>query len=1053
MASAKETRIAELRALVEELGLPGDVDRLIEGGLRFIKQIEESDRFKLVPGEYLGIDVGAGKRKLDISIELRKFGITEELETLLREIDITESLSSDEITLRRGSDTERGIVTEDSELSEAVLIQLLDIGNRTGIVELFEEAGIDEDALPAFLEERSDFANDIRRKMFEVRGADYGDDPVLMIESAEFQDVLNASIQSIVLYEIANNEGYSARTRELAETNRKVIGDEARLQPTGTVFNEVVGASTNANWLAGLDLGAPTYEMAGSEWFAIEDRILELTGRVPDERLETRLAKELREAESTDPMGYFTTNWEPTIGEYVAAYDRIDTTGYDGTLTPLVEKWLDSNITGQLRRDLRDNLKGKLLQHFNTTGIQNKQDLYKDFLNITEETPSGDDSGFRTAINDYMAIMVGDDGITAGLTANGMTYEKLLNIIPEGTLLNTPEEIVDYVYGWTESWNVSEAGQANPIVPTSTREDSNTLIRSELIKALGAGTFANIPNSMYGAIFEKIEGELIAASNAGGIVQDSAGIRSFINKNASKFVADSLRQQVLTVEGGELLIQAWESMGVQAMDGLVNMVSEGNLDGDSYLFDGAVAEQLSNAAPFSLRQAQVQASLSNAGLDLLPVGDRGVATQSAVTYFNNLFSRYDFVNAYDNVFDRTNAVLDSNEFKSQLPTYVDQSLEDLMGESALVSGMIDLYGSARNVVEASGIDPTNMTSGEYIESLEDFGISLSTVILDQTHTPESVAKFSNLRDSFQNSQGDATVLQKYIRDSVITFAENQGITDADELGSLISASLEFAARNVGPLRVFQDTDEFIRRSDIQGEIGKIAGEQAFGKLRTEGIRGFIEGQGFDPADVASFSGFAQSLFDQLEATAEEGATPEDILASDEFVQAFAKERQQVDEKVAREAEEETPVARAARERQVAGTAHALLDPQLQEHVSKFLGSTGDIGDPAEVQREFEKYVQEQQAQTSERAQAQSGVGHLATQTTGEAALSFGDFINALDSDQSPTSSADFFQSFLDQRLDSSVLVGKQRQARVNRIRTAAPTGGSQIRNPSLGIGL
>jgi hypothetical protein len=89
--------------------------------------------------------------------------------------------------------------------------------------------------------------------------------------------------------------------------------------------------------------------------------------------------------------------------------------------------------------------------------------------------------------------------------------------------------------------------------------------------------------------------------------------------------------------------------------------------------------------------------------------------------------------------------------------------------------------------------------------------------------------------------------------------------------------------------------------------------------------------------------------------------------------------------------------------------------------------------------------------TSQQAQSQTGTGHLATQTTGEV-LSFGDYINKLDSELSPTSSADFYQSFLTTQLGNEVLVGKQRQGRVNRIRTASPTGGKQIRNPSLGVG-
>lgn len=986
-----------------------------------------------------------------IEERMEELGLSDEVLAIIDEYALTEKLTADEIATRSDTDIERGINLQQGEINTAVLEQLLSIQDRQGVVELYDKVGIAEDVLPAFLTERSDFANDLQRKMFEIRGAAFGDDRIAMIESAEFQDLLRASIQSIVLYEVENNEEYPLRLREFATANRKALAEEVRILTTGSIFKDVVGAATNVNWLEGVEPGSLTYEMAGSEWFTIEDRILALTGNRPDERLERRLAQELRDAESTDPVKYFTENWEPNIREFTSAYDRIDVNGYDGTLNPLVERWLDPNIKGQLRVDLRNSLKQKLLEHFNNTGTQNKQDLVRDYLGVTDESPAPDYSGYEAAINDYMAIMVGDDGIVAGLTASGLDYRRLLELAPAGTVLNTTEEIIDYVYGYVEDWNGSDAGQAAPIVPTSTRVDSNVLIRRELIKVLGGGTFANIPNSMYGALFDRIESELEDANRIGNIVQDSAGVEGFINKHAARLVASSLRQQVLSVEGGELLVQAWESMGVQTMDGLVNMVSTGDLDGTTYSFD-SISSQLTNAAPFSQRQAQVQASLSSAGLNLLPEILRGDATNDAISKFNELFASDEYKLAYENVFDRTNAVLEADAYTSILPTYVDQALETSMGNSPLLDAMIDLYGSARNMVTASGINPTNMTSKEYVSSLEEFGMSLSTRMLDKTHTPESVDKFSNLRDSFENSGGEATDLQKMIRASVLTFAEGAGITDVDEIGALINEAMSFANNNIGPLRVFQSADDFIDRADIQGQIGKIAGEQTFGKLRTEGIREFIEGQFLDSSQVVSLGGFAQSLFDDLESLSEDGATPKDILESDEFIQAFAKERQAADERAEAKAEAESPMVKQARERQTANMAHTLLDPQLQAHVGKFLGATGDIGDPADVQREFEKFVQDQQAQTSAQAQSQTGTGWLSTQTTGEV-LSFGDYLNKLDSVQSPSSSANFYQSFLTQRLGSDVLVGKQRQTRVNRIRTASPTGGKQIRNPSLGVGL
>ena len=1018
-----------------------------------------------------------------IETRMASMGFSDEVTAILAEYTLTETLTDEELEKRSETDIDRGINLTQGEIDTAVLGQLLSIQDLQGVVELYNEVGIAEDELPAFLTERSEFANDLQRKMFEVRGEAFGDDRIAMIESAEFQDVLRASIQSIVLYEVENNEEYPLRIREYATTNRKQLAEDVRVLPTGPVFKEVVGAATDVNWLAGVEPNAPTYEMAGSEWFAIEYRIVELTGRLPDERLEMRLAQEIRDAESTDPVKYFTENWEPTIGEFVSAYDRIDVEGYDGTLTPLVEQWLDPNIKGQLRVDLRNALKQKLLEHYNNTGIQNKHDLVRDYLGVTDESPAPNYSGYEAAINDYMAIMVGDDGIAAGLTAAGLTYARLLGVAPEGTALNNAEEIIDYVYSWVEDWNVGDydddAGQAAPISPTSTRLESNVLIRRELIKELGSNTFANIPNSMYGALFERIESELQDASRAGNVVQDAAGVTGFINKHASRLVSHSIRQQILSVAGGEDLLNSWESMGVQTMDGLMNMVENGTLDGGTYDFT-TVSEQIANAAPVSQRQSQVQGRLTNAGLGLLPVIERGSATQAAVNHFNNLFNRDEYRIAYPSVFDREQAVMDSDEFKEMLTVFVDQSLEQVMSQSALTQAMIELYGSSRNVVEAANIDPTNMTSGEYIDALEEFGLALSTTILDGTHTPESVDKFSTLRDSFKNSQGDVTEVQKFMREAVLSYAEKEGITDVEDISSLLDAALSFADSNIGPLRVYQSPEDFME-SDIQGEISRIATEQgeadikkaeaeaeadaeeALSKLRTSSLRTFIEDQGLNPADVATFGNFAQSLFNQLESSAEEDTTPEEIIASAEFTEAFAKERKVFDEREAdyaerraeKELEEETPLQKAMKERQVADTAHSLLAPQLQEHIRKFLGSSvnyNDLANPADTQRDFEKYVQDQQAMTAERAQDQSGTGYLATQTTGEV-LSFGDFINKLDSDESPTSSADFYQSFLTTQLGNEVLVGKQRQGRVNRIRTATPTGGRQIQNPSLGVGL
>ena len=267
----------------------------------------------------------------------------------------------------------------------------------------------------------------------------------------------------------------------------------------------------------------------------------------------------------------------------------------------------------------------------------------------------------------------------------------------------------------------------------------------------------------------------------------------------------------------------------------------------------------------------------------------------------------------------------------------------------------------------------------------------------------------------------------------------------------------------GDAPMFESQADVLTSPDFRSELLKfkddILDREAGFTDAEQAVAQYVQGLDLLPEDVPAALRNAQSAFSQLEVT---GMSIEDILASEEFLSSITEVTDAGDARRLRLEEdkiyeEERRVAQV--DQQFMRNAQEVLDPAFRRYVERLMGSSVSdelINDLLpDLLRQFKASGESELSGGfvgyNRRAEIDGATGETTYVRSDDETR---EELDARSLSQQKIELGNRFGDFASQQgFGLQKLLGRQKEMRVGRIRTAVPTGGRRVNNPNLGVGL
>lgn len=633
---------------------------------------------------------------------------------------------------------------------------------------------------------------------------------------------------------------------------------------------------------------------------------------------------------------------------------------------------------------------------------------------------------------------------------------------------------LDLVWLWelSDKEDTSQKGMLDSIIeagvaiglPTIVLDPEAVNRRSFIIDMLN-GRYDDLDGYSREAIISGIDAEIpFLTDDTGQVFQTlstnnlTAFSVAFSNQISVTDLVDAvLKNNILSAGGEELLAQMEQGLGTFP-EAFVNAYRTLDIDQNTkYATQWQFAiKNLTDALPKVSTDLQLTNMIDNSASNFGTASYQSIYNhaEELTTQMLRRYTDYDREDLFDGTIDADLAAAGEapTGFAERVTMFVNQQFQNLIGDDTLAAGIIEEYGSA-NEFFAANMHLQEADSAEIREALEN--IPELTDLLQAEKTEEEIAEELRIADAGA------------LRDFLSSFAGDLTLSQQAVLNQQASSLLESLTGGDAPMFESQDavltSTEFLDeltgfRDDIlDREAGFTGAEQA--------VAQYVQGLDLLPEDVASALRSAQSAFSQLEAT---GMSTEDILGSAEFKASITEVTDAGDARRLRLEEdkiynEERTLARA--DQLFAQNVQEVLDPAFRKYVERLMGSSVSdelINDLLpDLLRQFK--ASGQSGMTGGFGGVSAGTGDLSMgeverdefgNQTSESQESLDARSLALRRIEQQAELGDRFSAFAsEQGLGLQRLLNRQKELRVGRVRTAAPTGGRQIRNPSLGVGL
>ena len=741
---------------------------------------------------------------------------------------------------------------------------------------------------------------------------------------------------------------------------------------------------------------------------------------------------------------WFFVEKAPTLKEHLKRFEPLTSVEHDSIIAPYIAETIrgfDSVTAVSIANNLYSALKALAIQN----------PTVEDRLMLWTMLESGDngvslhsvlDNTLRNAVN----TAEGGESWLEAIDARGLDLVWLWELSDKE---DTSQK------GMLDS--IIEAGVAIGL-PTIVLDPEAVNRRSFIIDMLN-GRYDDLDGYSREAIISGIDAEIpFLTDDTGQVFQTlstnnlTAFSVAFDNQISITDLVDAvLKNSILSAGGEELLAQMEQGLGTSP-EAFVNAYRTLDIDQNTkYAAQWQFAiKNLTDALPKVSTDLQLTNMIDNSASNFGTASYQSIYNhaEELTTQMLRRYPDYDREDLFDGTIDADLAVAGEapTGFAERVTMFVNQQFQNLIGDDTLAAGIIEEYGSA-NEFFAANMHLQEADSAEIREALEN--IPELTDLLQVEKTEEEIAEELRIADAGA------------LRDFLSSFAGDLTLSQQAVLTQQASSLLESLTGGDAPMFESQDavltSTEFLDeltgfRDDIlDREAGFTGAEQA--------VAQYVQGLDLLPEDVASALRSAQSAFSQLEAT---GMSTEDILGSEEFNASITEVTDAGDARRLRLEEdkifeEERRVARA--DQQFARNAQETLSPAFRKYVERLMGSSVSdelINDLLpDLLRQFKASGESELSGGfvgyNRRAEKDGATGETTyvrsdEETRGE--------LDARSLAQQKVELGDRFGNFASQQgFGLQKLLSRQRELRIGRIRTAAPTAGRQIRNPSLGVGL
>lgn len=920
-----------------------------------------------------------------------------------------------------------------------------------GINQILTQAGVED--TEDFISGRPDLVSSFTREYAGKYASSFGNDYNRMVRSQGYIDGIHNFVAAVLLNEFANDPDSSDATKSYAVKAENDFIQSLRTTNDIDVIEAALGSTlTSAE--------NPNTKISTDEAREIE---LLITGDVyGTNRLGTPLVEEfyLFDAETydefeqeylasgaTDVVDFYKEHWRPTIYEHIFPTNDVNTDSYDPVLDSRIRNFLDPNLSDDWTTILLSDIVNKIAVKQRFGQEKDKRKLWDEYVGKFVD---------GTGKTQFSLTKIRED---VGSTIHSMLGDPTLSTFFEQRFINPYDVITGRVApppGFFENGEVpaftdigasldylySYANTISPepfINPSQTVEELN--IRQLVRKQIGGSIYDQLPAFFQSAITNDMKSEIASAD-----ISDNESIKEYIKNRGQSLSQETITKHVGLSENGEAIINQWAEWGITSVEGVIRLGENGTINMESYdsIVVGEDLKTYGQSLDFRVKYNEI---LERAGLEHIP-------SDLLPTFLNAANSQKTAQLLLSDVVDPEEAertvIRDADgELLRLIENEVDVHLASILPKDSFADAVTKLYGGARAAFEALGITADQLTSVELIAELESKGKAITDFALEEQGIDSVAASlFLSKRDAFiggETGRSPSEILRV-------------------EKATALAGDAPFAQR-VALIAASESLLDDLRLADTQGldDAALIASEEfntqlaerfhdiAFADVSDEAISGFLEAQALDPALVSGLSSEASALLSQLSGLEKfSDFTPEQIIGTSEFTEAFATARGVAEERASDIAYDLSPSAQALEDQQRKDARFSLFEPAFQERLSRFAGTgASDVLstlDQGQVQRDFEQFVLDQQRGTASGGPNDSFQTELSSQTTGEVRT----YEQLLDTSRDPDA---LFEEFLNQNFSSSQILGRQRQGRVSRIRTNAPTGGRQIRNPQLGVGL
>ena len=829
--------------------------------------------------------------------------------------------------------------------------------------------------------------------------------------------------------------------------------DIAQLLNKETIASDAFWGVSSPEFQVNLELISQDLSLDDSK--GIDDETWEIirNSQSPDAAqwfVDNKEAMELEFAANTtyrndEATAWFYTEKAEQVTKYVERYQPLSSVRNDMVLAPFIAE----SVRG----------------FDSTTAIAMANNLYGELVNLAIQYPSIRD---RTKL--WTMLESGERGVSLHSVLD-RTLRNAVNTSEDGGVwLETMDaQGLDLVSLWQISGRQAtsqedmlksviaagvEAGLPNLIL------DPEAVNRRSFIISMLNGKYDDLDGYAREAIISGIDADISNLTNDKGQIFQTLSsnnlaefTRSFARSILITDVADAvLKNSIISAGGSELLKQMEQGLGLSP-EAFINAYRNLGIDSKT-----KYANQWQSTIGDLTQSLDVKVSTNPQLTNMIDSSASNFSTgsyQSIYAHAEELTTQmlrrypdYDREDLFDGTIDADLEIAGESPtgFAERVTMFVNQVFQELIGDDDLAAGIIDEYGSA-NEFFAANMHLQEADSAEIQAALE--GIPELATLLEKEKTEEEIAEELRIADAGA------------LRTLLSSFAGDLTLSQQATLNQQASMLLDSLTSGDAPMFESQDdvlnSTEFL--TELEGFREDILNRDAGFTGAEQSVAQYVQGLDLLPEDVTSALRSAQSAFSQLEAT---GMSAEDILASEEFQASITEATDAGDARRLRLEEdkifeEERRVAKA--DQQFARNAQETLSPAFRKYVERLMGSSVSdelINDLLpDLLRQFKASGESELSGGfvgyNRRAEKDGATGETTyvrsdEETRGE--------LDARSLAQQKVELGDRFGNFASQQgFGLQKLLGRQRQLRVGKIRTAAPTGGRRVNNPNLGVGL